>query len=555
MHRCLRSWSLVLPFICLLLFERLSVAAGPYDPIPLQAPSPGDAAIEKALDQPADFEFIETPLDKVVEKLRAKYGIEIHLDSRALEESGVAEGTQITHRFKYFTLRSALNVLLQNLELTSLVKGGTLLITTNSAAETINEIIIYPVEDLILPPESLREPGRRYREDYDRLVETIRCAIAPSSWGDGNNSDAIRAYEGTLVVRSSQDVHAEIADLLAKLRAARDAQFAPAGKPKPASLPTENRSHSDAIDKALGQPVEFDFHDATLSDVLEAIQEKFKIPVTLDNKALEESGVDSMSRVTRRLHGITLAEALDLLLRDLELTWVVRNDVLIITTRSACECINETRVYPIARLGTPGRPAPHQPTMERYDKLLELVHRIVTQDVEGSATVVPNAGALVVSHTAGGHEKVVALLSALRTARERDRTALPSTETTAPGADGMVDLVYPLPRLLGRYEETIPFERPAALPTGKAEVTPIQTTTTVRRDASPAAREAIATKLAAAIFKFVEPKSWDGAGGEGSITIIGDQLLVRQRMAVHDQVVDFLEKFNGCGMGGEGGMY
>ena len=77
------------------------------------------------------------------------------------------------------------------------------------------------------------------------------------------------------------------------------------------------------------------------------------IPIELDVKKLEEAGVNIDTPVTKNLSGITLRSALRLLLNDLELTYVVRDEVLLITTPEEAESQLITKVYPVGDLVVP----------------------------------------------------------------------------------------------------------------------------------------------------------------------------------------------------------
>jgi len=536
--------------------------AGPYDPLWVESASSKRAAIEKALDEPADFDFAATPLSKVVDSLRTKYAIEVQLDTKALEEAGIAADTPVTCKLKFLALGSALQLVLRELDLTAVTRHNLLLITTTAAAEMMMDLVIYPVDDLILPPESVRQPGRRYQPDYDVLIEMLTGTIAPTKWGEGNNSPFL-PFQGTLLVSQTQDVHAEIAEVLAELRAVRDVQFAPPDKAGQAPALTAAERRREAIREALRQPVDIEFIDKTLPDIVDAISKKHKIPVRIDHKALEEAGVETTARITRPPRGAALRDALDHLLHDLELTWVVSDGVLLFTTRAQAEVMPETRVYPIAGLGTPGRPAPHRQQTEEYDQVLERLTGLVEQTAWaevggiGSARIVPQAGALVASQTYEVQEKVEELLSALRKIRGPLRAGLPAADRAGPGADELVILTYPLPGGLGWHNEAVTRETPAGASTKSDAAQPAAPIATAIHSVPPTADEGerIAQQLAGAIVKFVEPKSWEGAGGQGTITVIGHQLLVRQRMAVHDQVADFLATFNGWGIGNRSMFY
>jgi hypothetical protein len=63
---------------------------------------------------------------------------------------------------------------------------------------------------------------------YDALVEVIMSVVRPDSWPDGTGPGPIRYLENAqaIVVPQVQQVHAEIAELLAALRAVREKQRA-----------------------------------------------------------------------------------------------------------------------------------------------------------------------------------------------------------------------------------------------------------------------------------------------------------------------------------------
>ncbi len=107
-------------------------------------------ALDKTLESPIDHE--ETPLGDVVQQLRDLTGIPIQLDQKALEEAGIAPDTPVTGKLGAgISLRSALRLLLGNVDLTYLIKNEVLLITTKEKAETNLVVKVYPVADLVLP--------------------------------------------------------------------------------------------------------------------------------------------------------------------------------------------------------------------------------------------------------------------------------------------------------------------------------------------------------------------------------------------------------------------
>src|SRR6186997_763774 len=98
---------------------------------------PREASIREALDQVTDFEFTEKPFYGVFDDLKQRHGIEIQLDSRALDDASIPRDTPVTRSIKGVTLRSALNLLLDDLDLTYVVKNGVLMITTTTEAQKL----------------------------------------------------------------------------------------------------------------------------------------------------------------------------------------------------------------------------------------------------------------------------------------------------------------------------------------------------------------------------------------------------------------------------------
>ena len=98
---------------------------------------PRDASIRAALDQKTDIKFVEKPLRGVIDDLKQGHDIEIQLDSRALDDAGIPMNAPITRSIKGVTLRSALNLLLDDLDLTYAVQNGVVKVTTEAEAQKL----------------------------------------------------------------------------------------------------------------------------------------------------------------------------------------------------------------------------------------------------------------------------------------------------------------------------------------------------------------------------------------------------------------------------------
>lgn len=132
---------------------------------------------------------------------------------------------------------------------------------------------------------------------------------------------------------------------------------------------TERRKEFAATDLSITSPVEkriveqlndpkgtsIDFSDTTLADAMLFIADYHKINIVLDNAALEEAGVGTDTPITQQLNGIKLRSALRLILEPLDLTYIIDNEVLLITTVDEAQNRLKTRVYPVADLVVPIR--------------------------------------------------------------------------------------------------------------------------------------------------------------------------------------------------------
>ena len=126
------------------------------------------------------------------------------------------------------------------------IQDGVLLITTPEEAENHLETIVYPVGDLVLPPNSTEET----QADFDSLIDLIKTTVKPTSWDDTGGAGSITPFENNLsiVVSQTQEVHEEIEQLLEKLRTVSREQAKgprPAFKPRPPESKPKPAAKSD----------------------------------------------------------------------------------------------------------------------------------------------------------------------------------------------------------------------------------------------------------------------------------------------------------------------
>jgi hypothetical protein len=86
---------------------------------------PAVARIKRVLDEPLlphGMEFTDTPLEEVVSQLQEDYNIPIQLDFPALDLVGLGPDEPVNVSLRNITLRSALRLMLKQLQLTYLIR-------------------------------------------------------------------------------------------------------------------------------------------------------------------------------------------------------------------------------------------------------------------------------------------------------------------------------------------------------------------------------------------------------------------------------------------------
>ena len=114
--------------------------------------SPAGMKIQNALNQPVDISFSDTPLSVVMETLGRMTGINVHLDRQGLSAEGVTSDTAVSINLSQpVTLKSALNLMLEELRLSYVIRNEVLLITSEMSRDTNVYQEVYNVADLVIP--------------------------------------------------------------------------------------------------------------------------------------------------------------------------------------------------------------------------------------------------------------------------------------------------------------------------------------------------------------------------------------------------------------------
>lgn len=135
----------------------------------------------------------------------------------------------------------------------------------------------------------------------------------------------------------------------------------PTAKPAPAVQPSHSvmsygrnavqRRIDSVLDKPLTRPLEF--IEVPLNQVTQVIAETYDIVIMFDTAALKAVDLSPETEVTVNIGNISLKSALRLMLRnagDDKSTYILDDEVLLITSHEVAENHLEPRIYPVKKL-------------------------------------------------------------------------------------------------------------------------------------------------------------------------------------------------------------
>lgn len=283
-------------------WKRLTASRAERERLGRRTRSEKELEIEQKLKTPVSLRFVDMPLTQVIEELSKLAQVNMHLDQRGLAEEGVATDTPVTIELSQdISLKSALNLILEPLRLSYVIKDEVLKVTSEHLRDGEIFTVTYNVADLVTPIPNFSPNGRMglagalqdaqnsipmyggmggdaplqvvasnngatsnammnsnllaqvtsasgaamsaatasqppgfgpgglggaAQADFQSLIELITSTIAPTTWDEVGGPGAISEYRNnlSLVISQTQEVHEEIADLLAQLRRLQDLQ-------------------------------------------------------------------------------------------------------------------------------------------------------------------------------------------------------------------------------------------------------------------------------------------------------------------------------------------
>ncbi|MEX0718872.1 MAG: hypothetical protein WD066_19925 [Planctomycetaceae bacterium] len=192
---------------------RLATAEKPMKPLRLWLPdglAEENDKVRAALERPVAVDWKAKPLDEALAAFFKDSGIGHRIDRGALQEDDIPLDTPITLQRRGVSRRETLEAAFEPHGLTWIVEHGFLIVTTDVVQCAKLSTIVYDVRDLLIDG------------DFTPLFDLIENeTYGPWISNDGVGGSVVSFGPRLLIVRQTQGVHEEIAELLELLREKR----------------------------------------------------------------------------------------------------------------------------------------------------------------------------------------------------------------------------------------------------------------------------------------------------------------------------------------------
>ena len=284
-------------------------------------------------------------------------------------------------------------------------------------------------------------------------IESLLANVIPSlallKWmhSDGEGG-SIQAGQGCLIVRQSYQGQFQIAGILEGLEQILNTK----GPLKSTPLQRIGYPHEEdaAILASLNKLKNLEIDNLGLETALQQIAVEAGCRLLIDSPALADEGISSDQPVIYHFQKLPLGICLKKLLSPLQLTYVVEEGVLVITTVAKADEMTSIRVYDIGNCNKIPQ------SLSQAGLLQTLVEftsgKWLQSDGEGGATELVSSRHLLVLQTQRVHSEIEFLIEELST----EKTESPAKPTlklrihAAPDTETATDLLQVLPRLLAK---------------------------------------------------------------------------------------------------------
>lgn len=204
-----------------------------------------------------DLDFNATPFEDAITFFRTLSGVNFHVNWAALAIGTVEKSTPVNLKLTDVTVQKALDLVLQdlstNVKLSYVVQDGVVTISTKDDLAKTPVIQVYDIRDLIFTVQNFSSSnlsfgtgtngtngtsgfgtnnngttnnnnGVNRDELVNRITNTIKTTVDPTSWAPTGTVGSIEEMNGSLIVTQTLENHEKLADLISKLRETRALQ-------------------------------------------------------------------------------------------------------------------------------------------------------------------------------------------------------------------------------------------------------------------------------------------------------------------------------------------
>lgn len=194
-----------------------------------------------------------------------------------------------------------------------------------------------------------------------------------------------------------------------------------------AKAATDARSKREQeIEAKLKAIINVDFKETPLNQVVADIRTWHGLNIVLDRPALADEGIAETRPITMRLTNVSLRTALNLLTHDARLTYMIRDEIIVITTEQTARGKVLTKIYTVSDLvGVTGRLIDNT----SVDCLVKLIQNAIAPQTwtemggNGSIDFYPRGINLVIKQTPDIHEQITCLLEGMRELKKKTEAA------------------------------------------------------------------------------------------------------------------------------------
>ena len=226
-------------------------------------------------------------------------------------------------------------------------------------------------------------PGRRISDDLNSIYETRRRAV-----DEDKRSRIVKADRLNALARDvDKSATPESGDV--RFDAAKWAEIS-----KRRSTAQKMTDKERAILRVLDATLNANYENNTFEEIMEHLRTATKVDIIVDEQALKESGAGYESKLTVKLKTSTRT-VLKKVLADLNLTYVVKDEAILITSRERANQLTTTRTYYLGDLAavTDSRLPPFISQALALEKVTNLIS-LITSTVDPQSWKVNNPDAV-----------------------------------------------------------------------------------------------------------------------------------------------------------------